>query len=132
MYLNLDIRLKGAFFPPYIFQEHFRTLNAIEGGAAVGSNLYAFDLRYQRVYSSPQLNEVQFRFSNIFLGNRVTGYALVLTKEKLSIDIDGQSQFDLKKHNYISKEKQICSRKDPLLAATFIHKNKFKYMKKDS
>ena len=30
-----DIRLKAFFYQPYVSQEHFRTTNAIEGGAAV-------------------------------------------------------------------------------------------------
>ena len=63
--------------------------------------MYVFDLRYESDYSSPQPLNIQFRFPKVFPKSTVTGYALVLTKRKLSIDTDGQRQFNLRKQLHL-------------------------------
>ena len=65
-------------------------------GEEAGFCLFAFDIRYQEVFPTAQLNEIEFIFSANFPAG-VNGHAIiVLTIELISIGSDGQRHFNLK------------------------------------
>ena len=59
-----------------------------------GYNLYVFDKRYQQNFTASQPTKVKF-FSDGVVPKDINGYALVLTKNLVSICSDGQRHFDL-------------------------------------
>ena len=82
---------KDELLKPYITEDDFRSSNE---GNNIGYNIYAFDIRYQKIFENAQPVKVEFKFSeNIPAG--IYGYALVLTNRLASITSDGQRMFDL-------------------------------------
>ena len=82
---------KDDILKPYITEDDFRSSNE---GNNIGYNIYAFDIRYQKIFENAQPIKVEFKFSeNIAAG--IYGYALVLTNRLVSITSDGQRMFDL-------------------------------------
>ena len=82
---------KDDILKPYITEDDFRSSNE---GNNIGYNIYAFDIRYQKIFENAQPVKVEFKFSeNIDAG--VYGYALVWTNRLISITSDGQRMFDL-------------------------------------
>ena len=82
---------KDDILLPYITEDDFRSSN---NGNDIGYNIYAFDIRYQKIFENAQPVKVEFKFSeNINAG--IYGYALVLTNRLVSITSDGQRMFDL-------------------------------------
>ena len=83
--------IKDNILQPYITDHDFRSSN---DGNDIGYNIYAFDIRYQKIFENGQPVKVEFKFSeNIAAG--IYGYALVLTNKLISISSDGQRMFDL-------------------------------------
>ena len=81
---------KDDILKPYIFEDDFRSSNE---GNFIGYNIYAFDIRYQKIFENAQPVKVELKFSeNIPAG--IFGYALVLTNKLFSIGSDGQRMFD--------------------------------------
>ena len=83
---------KDGILQPHISEEDFRTSN--DRAADVGYNLYAFDVRYQKIFTNSQPIELEFKINGV-VPNDVNGYALVLTNNLVSISCDGQRNFDL-------------------------------------
>ena len=82
---------KDNILQPYISDHDFKSSN---DGNDIGYNIYAFDIRYQKIFENAQPVKVEFKFSeNIAAG--IYGYALVLTNRLVSITSDGQRMFDL-------------------------------------
>ena len=82
---------KDDILKPYITEDDFRSSNE---GNNIGYNIYASDIRYQKIFENAQPVKVEFKFSeNIPAG--IYGYALVLTNKIISISSDGQRMFDL-------------------------------------
>ena len=82
---------KDDILKPYITDDDFRSSNE---GKIIGYNIYAFDIRYQKIFENSQPVKVEFKFSeNVAAG--IYGYALVLTNRLASITSDGQRMFDL-------------------------------------
>ena len=82
---------KDDILQPYISEDDFRSSNE---GNNIGSNIYAFNIRYQKNFENAQPVKVEFKFSeNIPAG--IYGYGLVLTNKLISISSDGQRMFDL-------------------------------------
>ena len=82
---------KDDILKPYISEDDFRSSNE---GNNIGYNIYAFDIRYQKIFENAQPVKVEFKFSeNIPAG--IYGHALVLTNRLASISSDGQRMFDL-------------------------------------
>ena len=83
---------KHDILQPYISEEDFRSSN--DAANDVGYNLYVFDIRYQKDYTTSQPIKVEFKFNGV-VPNDINGYALVLTNKLVSISSDGQRHFDL-------------------------------------
>ena len=82
---------KDDMLKPYITEDDFRSSNE---GNNIGYNIYAFDIRYQKIFENAQPVRVEFKFSeNIPAG--IYAYASVLTNRLASITSDGQRMFDL-------------------------------------
>ena len=82
---------KDDILKPYITEDDFRSSNEDNN---IGYNIYAFDIRYQKIFENAQPVKVEFKFSeNIAAG--IYGYALVLTNRLVSISSDGRRHFDL-------------------------------------
>ena len=82
---------KDNLLQPYISEHDFRSSN---DGNNIGSNIYAFDIRYQKNFESSQPIKVEFKFDGVVPAG-IYGYALVLTNRLISISSDGQRMFDL-------------------------------------
>ena len=61
---------------PYITEDDFKSSNE---GNNNGYNIYAFDIRYQKIFENAQPVKIEFKFSENIPGG-IYGYALVLTK----------------------------------------------------
>ena len=83
---------KDYIFRPFISDAAFRSSNVRADD--LGYNLYVFNIRYLQKFTASQPIEVGLKFDEV-VPNGVNGYALVLTKELVSISSDGQRQFDL-------------------------------------
>ena len=83
---------KDEILQPYISDENFRTSNAAAND--VGYNLYVFDIRYQKNFTTSQPIEIEFKFEGV-VPNDINGYALVLTNKLVPVSSDGQRHFDL-------------------------------------
>ena len=83
---------KDKILQPYITDDDFRSSNA--GIVEVRYNFSIFDIRYQQKFSSSLPVETEFNFDGV-VPNDINGYALVLTNNLFSINIDGQRHFDL-------------------------------------
>ena len=82
---------KDNILQPYISYHDFKSSN---DGNDIGYNIYAFEIRYQKIFENAQPVKVEFKFSeNIPVG--IYGYSLVLTNRLVSISSDGQRMFDL-------------------------------------
>ena len=82
---------KDNILQPYISENNFRSSN---NGDNIGYKIYAFDIRYQKIFESSQPIKVEFKFDGVVLAG-IYGYALVLTNKLISISSDGQRMFDL-------------------------------------
>ena len=82
---------KDNILQPYISDHDFKTSN---DGIDIGYNIYAFDIRYQKIFENAQPVKVEFKFSENIPGG-IYGYSLVLTNRLVSISSDGQRMFDL-------------------------------------
>ena len=82
---------KDNFLQPYISEHDFRSSN---DGNNIGYNIYAFDIRYQKIFESSQPIKIEFKFDEVIPAG-IYGYALVLTNKLISISSDGQRMFDL-------------------------------------
>ena len=82
---------KDNILQPYISDHDFKSSN---DGNDFGYNIYAFDIRYQKIFENAQPVKVEFKFSENIVGG-IYGYALVLTNRVVSITSDGQRMFDL-------------------------------------
>ena len=82
---------KDDILKPYITADDFRS--SIEDNN-IGYNIYAFDIRYQKIFENAQPVKVEFKFSEN-IAAEIYGYALVLTNRLVSISSDGQRHFDL-------------------------------------
>ena len=82
---------KDNILQPYISDHDFKSSN---DGNDIGYNIYAFDIRYQKIFENAQPVKVEFKFSENIVGG-IYGYALVLTNRLVSITSDGQRMFDL-------------------------------------
>ena len=82
---------KDNILQPYISDHDFKSSN---DGNDIGYNIYAFDIRYQKIFENAQPVKVEFKFSENIVGG-IYGYTLVLTKKLVSITSDGQRMFDL-------------------------------------
>ena len=83
---------KDHILQPYISEEDFRSSNAVAND--VGYNLYVFEIRYQKNYTTSQSIKVEYKFDRL-VPNNVNGFALVLTNKLVSLSSDGQRHFDL-------------------------------------
>ena len=54
--------------------------------------IYKFPIRYQKNFRAAQPINVEFKLDEVV--PNITGYALVLTKELVSVRSDGQKHFD--------------------------------------
>ena len=73
----------------YISENVFRSHKDVNN---IGSNLHAFDVRYEKNSETAQLIEVEFELSaNVDAG--IYGYALVLTNKIVSISSDVPRHF---------------------------------------
>ena len=75
----------------YISEHDFRTSNDVN---EIGYNIYAFNIRYQKIFESSQPIKVEVIFDGVVPAG-IYGYALVLTNKLISISSDGQRLFDL-------------------------------------
>ena len=82
---------KDNILQPYMSDHDFKSSN---DGNDIGYNIYAFDIRYQKIFENAQPVKVEFKFSESIVGG-IYGYALVLTNRLVSITSDGQRMFDL-------------------------------------
>ena len=82
---------KDNLLQPYISEHDFRSSN---DGNNIGYNIYAFDIRYQKIFESSQPIKVEFTFDGVIPAG-IYGYALVLKNKLISITSDGQRMFDL-------------------------------------
>ena len=82
---------KDNLLQPYISDNAFRSSN---DGDNIGSEIYAFDIRYQKNFESSQPIKVDFKFHGVVPAG-IYGYALVLTNKLISISSDGHRMFDL-------------------------------------
>ena len=82
---------KDNLLQQYISEHDFRSSN---DGNNIGYNIYAFDIRYQKIFESSQPIKVEFKFDGVVSAG-IYGYALVLTNRLISISLDGQRMFDL-------------------------------------
>ena len=82
---------KDNILQPYISDHDFKSSNA---GNDIGYNIYAFDIRYQKIFENAQPVKVEFKFSENIVGG-IYGYALLLKNRLVSITSDGQGMFDL-------------------------------------
>ena len=82
---------KDNILQPYISDHDFKSSN---DGNDIGYNIYAFDIRYQKIFENAQPVKVEFKFSENIPGG-IYGYSLVLTNRLVSISSDGQRMFDL-------------------------------------
>ena len=82
---------KDNILQPYISDHDFESSN---DGNDIGYNIYAFDIRYQKIFENAQPVKVEFKFSENIPGG-IYGYALVLTNKLISMSSDGQRMFDL-------------------------------------
>ena len=74
---------------PYITQKDFVTSNNYPDGNP-GYNLYVFYFRHHQDYSSDQPKKARFDFRlTVPAATNLIGYALLLTKKKISISSDG-------------------------------------------
>ena len=69
---------KDDILRPYMSEQDFKSSNA--PAYDVVFNLYVFDIRYQKNYTTSQPIKVEFKFGR-FVSNNVNGYALVLTNK---------------------------------------------------
>ena len=83
---------KDAILQPYISKHEVRSSN---NGNAFGYNSYFFDIRYQKNFINSQSIKVDFQFDDGGIPENLNDYALVLTNKIVSINSDGQRQFDL-------------------------------------
>ena len=85
---------KEGFLQPYITQKDLITSNE-DANNNIGYNLYVFDIRHHKRFSSAQPIKVMFDFRQpVPTATNLIGYALLLTNKKLSISSDGQRNFD--------------------------------------
>ena len=82
---------KDNLLQQYISEHDFRSSN---DGNNIGYIIYAFDIRYQKIFESSQPIKVEFKFYGVVSAG-IYGYALVLTNRLISISSDGQRMFDL-------------------------------------
>ena len=82
---------KDDILQPYITEDDFRSSN---NNNDIGYNIYAFDIRYQKIFENLQPVKVEFKFSENNIAG-IYGYALVLTNRLASITSDAQRMFDL-------------------------------------
>ena len=82
---------KDNLLQPYISDADFRSSNNDNN---IGYNIYAFDIRHQKIFESSQPLKVEFKFDGV-VDAGIYGYALVLTNKLISISSDGQRMFDL-------------------------------------
>ena len=82
---------KDDILQPNISDHDFKSSN---DGNDIGYNIYAFDIRYQKIFENAQPVKVEFKFSENIVGG-IYGYALVLTNRLATISSDGQRMFDL-------------------------------------
>ena len=83
---------KNDILQPYISEADFRRSNV--AAKDIGYNLYVFDIKYQKNFTSSQPIKVEFKFEGV-VPNDINGYALVLTNKLVSVSSDGQRHFDL-------------------------------------
>ena len=82
---------KDNLLQQYISEHDFRSSNDCNN---IDYNIYAFDIRYQKIFESSQPIKVEFKFDGVVPAG-IYGYALVLTNRLISISSDGQRMFDL-------------------------------------
>ena len=82
---------KDNLLQQYISEHHYGSSNDVNN---IGYNIYAFDIRYQKIFESSQPIKVEFKFDGVVPAG-IYGYALVLTNRLISISSDGQRMFDL-------------------------------------
>ena len=83
---------KHDIFQPYISDQDF--ISSFVRADDVGYNLYVFDIRYHQNLTASKQIKVELKFDGV-VPNDKNGYALVLTKEIVSISSDGHRYFDL-------------------------------------
>ena len=83
---------KDDILEPYISEGDFRTSNVAAND--ISYNLYVFDIRYQKNFTTSQPIKVEFKFDGV-VRNDINGYALVLTNKLVCKSSDGQRHFDL-------------------------------------
>ena len=81
---------KDDILQPYISDHDFKSSN---NNNDIGYNFYVFDIRYQKNFENSQPIKVEFKFDGVVPAG-IYGYALVLTKRKISISSNGQRHFD--------------------------------------
>ena len=83
---------KDNILTPFISDDNFTSSNVRADD--FGYNIYAFDKRYQQIFTASQPIKVEFKFDGV-ISNDINGYALVLTNKLVFISSDGQRHFDL-------------------------------------
>ena len=82
---------KDDILQPYISDDNLRSSKA--GVVELGFKTYVFELRYQQKFTASGPIKLEIKFGGV-IPNDVNGYALVLTKNLVSINSDGQRHFD--------------------------------------
>ena len=82
---------KDNILQPYTSEHDFRSSNDDND---IGYNIYAFDIRYQKIFESSEPINVEFKVDGV-IPAVIYCYALVLTNRLISISSDGQKMFDL-------------------------------------
>ena len=77
---------------PYISDHDYRSSNVRPHD--ISYNLYVFDIRYHKNFTASQPNKVEFLYDGVVLNDK-NGFALVLTKNLVSISSDVLKHFDL-------------------------------------
>ena len=70
----------------------FRSSNARNDD--VGYKFYVFHIKFQQNFRASQPSKVKFKYAAV-VPNDINGYALVLTKNLVSVSSDGQRHFEL-------------------------------------
>ena len=87
----LKLITKDDILQPYISENDFRSSIDVND---IGYNMYAIEIRYQKIFQSSKPMKVEFKFDGVIPAG-IYGNALVLTKILVSINSDGQRKFDL-------------------------------------
>ena len=86
---------KDNTLQPYITQKDFTTSIDYPEYNRPGYNLYVFDVRYHQDFATLQPIKVKIEFSpTVDAATGLRGYAFLLTFKVISINSDGQRQFD--------------------------------------